>query len=252
MTKPVFNVYSRYYDILYRDKDYAGEAAYIAHLLKRHNVPRGRLLEFGSGTGKHGIILAELGYEVHGIEQSADMVALAGSSKGFTSEQGDICNVKLNRHFDAVISLFHVISYQVTNTSVQAVFSRASEHLHPGGLFIFDFWYSPAVCAQQPTVRVKRVANNNIEITRISEPEIFPNENRVDVHYTIYARDLKSGVINDMKETHSMRHFSLLDIDLLCKMSGFELIGVEEFLSGKPVGESTWGACVILKKIADD
>ena len=49
-----------------------------------------------------------------------------------------------------------------------------------------------------------------------------------------------------------MRHFSLLDIDLLCQMSGFELIGVEEFLSGKPVGEHTWGACVILKKIADD
>jgi len=252
MAKSVFNAYSRYYDLLYRDKDYAGEAAYIAHLLKRHNVSRGKLLEFGSGTGKHGIILAESGYEVHGIERSADMVALAGSSKGFTSEQGDICNVQLNRHFDAVISLFHVISYQVTNTSVQAVFSRASEHLHPGGLFIFDFWYSPAVCLQQPTVRVKRVADKSIEITRISEPEIFPNENRVDVHYTIYARDLKSGEINEMKETHSMRHFSLLDIDLLCKMSGFELIGVEEFLSGKPVGENTWGACVILKKIADD
>ena len=100
MTKPVFNAYSRYYDLLYRDKDYAGEAAYIAHLLKRHNVPKGRLLEFGSGTGKHGIILAESGYKVHGIEQSADMVTLAGSSKGFTSEQGDICNVKLNRHFE--------------------------------------------------------------------------------------------------------------------------------------------------------
>ena len=31
----VFDAYSRYYDLLYRDKDYAAEAEYVASLLRR-------------------------------------------------------------------------------------------------------------------------------------------------------------------------------------------------------------------------
>ena len=252
MSSAVFNVYSRYYDLLYRDKDYVCEARYVRDLLVRHGIEHGEVLEFGSGTGKHGCLLAAMGYRVHGIERSADMVARASSCAGFTCEEGDICTVQVGRKFDAVLSLFHVVSYQTSNADVVAVFARASKHLKAGGLFVFDIWYSPAVCAQRPEVRVKRMAGEKTEITRIAEPELFPNENRVDVHYTIYARDVVSGEFEVMRETHPMRHFTLPEIDLLCSMSGFERIVAEEFLTGKPVGEDTWGACVILKKIINE
>jgi SAM-dependent methyltransferase len=252
MSSSVFNVYSRYYDLLYRDKDYAGEAQYLSNVLERQGIIQGDLLEFGSGTGKHGCLLAEMGYRVHGIERSADMVARAYKCQGFTCEEGDICTVELGRTFDAVLSLFHVISYQTTNADVLSVFARAEEHVKLGGLFVFDFWYSPAVYAQRPEVRVKKLADEHVDVTRIAEPVLYPNENRVDVNYTIYAREKVTGKIDVMQETHPMRHFSLLEIDLLCRMSGFERIGAEEFLTGKPVSENTWGACVILKKINND
>ena len=252
MSSDVFNAYSRYYDLLYRDKDYEGEARYVDALLARHGVTHGDLLEFGSGTGKHGCLLAGMGHRVHGIERSGDMVARSLSCQGFTCEQSDICTVQLVRKFDAVLSLFHVVSYLTTNHDVLAVFNRAAEHLGKGGLFVFDFWYSPAVYAQRPEVRVRRMSNETMDITRIAEPIVLPNENRVDVHYTIYARDVVTGTIDLMEETHPMRHFSLPEIDLLCRMTGFERIGGEEFLTGNPVGEHTWGACVILKKVADE
>ena len=252
MSSSVFNVYSRYYDLLYRDKDYAGEVQYLRNVLVRQGIMQGDLLDFGSGTGKHGSLLAGMGYRVHGIERSAEMVARAFECPGFTCEQGDICTVRLGRTYDAVLSLFHVISYQTTNADVLSVFSRAEEHVKPGGLFVFDFWYSPAVYAQRPEVRVKRLADEHVDVTRIAEPFIHPNENRVDVNYTIYARDKVTGKIDVMQETHPMRHFSLLEIDLLCGVSGFERIGAEEFLTGKTVSENNWGACVILKKIKND
>jgi SAM-dependent methyltransferase len=246
---PIFDDYSRYYDLLYQDKDYAGEADYIHDLLDKHGVARGVLLEFGSGTGKHGRLLAERGHTVHGIERSAAMVAQAALADGFTCQQGDICVVQLGRIFDAVLSLFHVISYQTSNAELMAVFSRAAEHLKDGGLFVFDFWYSPAVYYQRPSVRVKRIGDERIEITRLAEPVLYPNANRVDVNYTIFARDLVSGVVQTATEAHPMRHFSLQEIDMLAAAQGFERIGAEEFLSGKPVGEDTWGVCVTLKKI---
>lgn len=244
----MFNAYSRYYDLLYQDKDYIGEADYIHTLLARHGVAQGNLLEFGSGTGKHGRLLAARGFQVHGIELSIEMVTQAIQGEGFTCQQGDVCNVHLGRNFDAVISLFHVVSYQTSNSNLQAVFARAAEHLAPGGLFVFDFWYSPAVYAQRPVVRVKRMADDAVDITRIAEPILYPNENRVDVNYTIFAKELTSGAVQVLSETHPMRHFSIPEIDFLAQAHGFTRVSAEEFLTGKLASESTWGVCVTLKR----
>lgn len=250
MTTPTpFSAYSRYYDLLYQDKDYTSEANYIQALLTRHGVARGNLLEFGSGTGKHGRLLAQRGYTVHGIERSADMVAQATAANGFSCQQGDICTVQLARTFDAVLSLFHVVSYQTSNADLIAVCARAASHLGQNGLFIFDFWYSPAVYAQRPAVRVKRMTDAQIEITRLAEPVLFPNENRVNVNYTIFARDKASGAVQTTTETHPMRHFGLPEIDLLAHITGFRRLEAAEFLTGRAAGEDTWGVCVVLQKV---
>jgi SAM-dependent methyltransferase len=249
MKSTPFDIYSRYYDLLYREKDYTAEAAYIDSLLTQYRIAGRDLLEFGSGTGKHGRLLAERGYRVTGIERSPEMVAQAKTIDGFTCQQGDICTVQLARTFDAVLSLFHVISYQVSNQAARAVFLRAAEHLSPGGLFVFDVWYAPAVYAQKPVVRIKRLVDDDLEITRIAEPVSFPNENRIDVNYTIYARNLCDETCTVLSESHPMRHFSLPELDLLASESGFERLTAEEFLTGSQPGENTWGVCIVLRKV---
>ena len=102
---PVFDAYSRYYDLLYQDKDYEGEVEYIDSLLQAYDVSGCELLEFGSGTGKHGRLLAEKGYNITGIELSDSMVQKAQRTDGFTCQQGDIRTVNLGRSFDAVLAL---------------------------------------------------------------------------------------------------------------------------------------------------
>ena len=71
----------------------------------------------------------------------------------------------------------------------------------------------------------------------------------MDVNYTIFARDMASGEVETMTETHPMRHFSLPELDLLARVSGFAVVGAEEFLTGNRPSEETWGVCVILKKV---
>jgi len=177
------------------------------------------------------------------------MVAQAETTGGFTCQQGDIREVTTGRTFDAVLSLFHVISYQVSNADVSAVFARAAEQLQPGGLFVFDVWYSPAVYAQRPEVRVKRLEEGDLKITRIAEPVIYPNENRVDVNYTIFAQDGASGESQTFTENHPMRHFSLPELDLLATNAGFERLCAEAFLTGEAPGEETWGVCLVLRRL---
>ncbi len=249
MNESVFNAYSKYYDLLYLDKDYVGEAKYVEKQLINNGIDKGDILEFGSGTGKHGRLLAEKGYNVHGIELSQEMIDLADTNERFTCQQGDICNTKLDKKFDSVISLFHVMSYQVSNKNLESVFLNASHHLDPGGIFLFDFWYTPAVYNFNPSVRVKRMKDDMTEITRIAEPDIHVNENRVDVNYTIYSENLENGEINSFKESHEMRHFSLPEIDVLANISGFTRVSANEFLTAQAPSQNTWGVCVVLKKI---
>src|ERR1035437_9782879 len=160
-----FQKYAVFYDLLYRDKDYAAESCYVAGKI-RNSVPHARtILEFGSGTGRHGRLLACMGFDVYGIERSSEMVSLARAAcnnshsetaGSFNCEVGDICTTKLGRTFDAVISLFHVMSYQTTNQALQAALQVAADHLAPGGLFLFDVWHGPAVLSQRPSERAKK------------------------------------------------------------------------------------------------
>ena len=194
-------------------------------------------------------MLADKGYSVYGVERSSEMVALATKTPGFYCEQGDICTVKLGRYFDAVLSLFHVVSYQISNGNLKSVFLNAAQHLNINGLFIFDFWYSPAVNSNQPQIRIKRVQDRVVEVVRIAEPIVLPNDNRVDVNYTIYIRNLISGQVKTFQESHPIRHFSLPEIDFIAEQAGFQRIHAEEFFSGKEPGLNTWGVCVILRKL---
>ena len=88
-----------------------------------------------------------------------------------------------------------------------------------------------------------------VDITRIAEPNIYLNENRVDVEYTIFAKDKSSGEFDKFTESHAIRHLSLPEVDILANKLGFERVCTEEFLTAKKPGPDTWGVCVVLKKI---
>ena len=173
----VFEKYAQYYDLLYQDKDYQKETKYILSLLKKYHLDSEKILEFGSGSGIHGRLLAKAGLEVSGVERSQQMIDLGLSSKqakdqntSFSCTQGDCTRTLLGDDFDSVISLFHVLSYQTSNKEVLAVLKNAHRQLKPGGIFIFDYWFAPAVWNIGPTLRVKRVSNQQLAITRIAEP----------------------------------------------------------------------------------
>ena len=244
-----FGEYSHYYDLLYRDKDYTAEVNYITRLLERFSIVGGRLLEFGAGTGKHGALLVEEGFEVSGIELSEEMVSQAPNVDGLNMICGDIANTSAEGRYDAVLSLFHVMSYQITNNQLIKVFQNAARHLDPGGLFIFDFWYSPAVYTERPSPRLKTVCDRNNHLTRLADPVVFDEENRVAVNYTIFCENTVDSSLKIIRETHELRHFSLPELDLLAASTGFERKLAEEFVTGRSPNKSTWGVCVVFERV---
>lgn len=247
----VFDAYAAYYDLLYRDKDYEGEARYVRGLLAREGVTRGTLLELGCGTGRHASCLAVAGFAVHGIDRSPAMVETArrraaGSGAPLVFAADDVRSVRLDARFDGVISLFHVASYQTTNEDLEAMFRTAEAHLRPGGAFVFDFWYGPGVLADRPAVRVKELEDERVKVTRIARPLLDANENVVDVRYTVLVRD-KRGGLTELHEDHRMRYLFLPELRLLLGRAGLEIAHAEAWMTGE-LGLGSWMGVIIARR----
>lgn len=209
MVTKVFDSYSMYYNLLYKDKNYESEADYIAALLGDVKT----VFEMGCGTGKHAKLLTNKGYEMFGIDLSASMLEHA-KALGIDCEQGDVRTFRAGRMFDAVISLFHVASYQTNDEDINNYFKTAAAHLNNGGKFIFDVWHKPAVLAQIPEKRVKTLENGDVKVVRYCVPNHIKEKDMVEVNYTIEVTDKHSGRTESIKECHPMRYFSYEDMDL--------------------------------------
>lgn len=243
-----FGVYSRYYNLLYRDKDYNEEASYIDSLICKYGPGAKTILDLGCGTGRHASLLAGKGYLVHGVDISEGMLAEAreaSDGERLNFSLGDIRSVRLGKCFDVATSLFHVMSYQIRNEDLQDAFNTAHDHLKTGGVFIFDCWYGPAVLTNRPAVRIKRLEDEFVEVTRLAEPVMYANMNIVDVNYHIFVKNKASGVVDEIKETHRMRYLFKTEIDQLLKMVGFTAVGFFEFLTDDEPGYDTWSVCFV-------
>lgn len=252
----VFGKYARYYDLLYRDKDYADEVNFIHGLIQKHTPNAGSILELGCGTGRHAELLSKMGYEVLGIDMSREMLEAANRRlialeekqvARLSFDHGDIRTYRTERRFDAVVSLFHVMSYQATNKDLQGAFKTAKIHLKQGGIFIFDCWYGPAVLTDRPVVRVKRLKDETLSVTRIAEPKIHANENIVDVNYHVFIKNKTTGIVEELKETHRIRYLFKPEINFLFEQARFEFVDSVEWMTDRAPGFDTWSVYFIGK-----
>lgn len=252
----VFAVYSRYYDIFYRNKDYASEARYVAALLERHAPGARKAIELGCGTGGHARELAALGLRVHGVDLSAGMLQAAEANLNSVDPeirarvrftQGDARSVRLGEKADAVISLFHVMSYQTSNEDLTTAFATAREHLDTGGVFIFDCWYGPAVLVERPAVTVKRLEDEALSITRIAEPTMDSVHNIVDVNYTVLVHDRETAKVETLRETHRMRYLFQPEVELLLAANGMSLVTSHEWMTDRAPNPHSWSACFVAR-----
>ena len=250
--------YSDYYDLFYTDKDYAAEAAFVRNIIQRYKPCARSMLDLGCGSARHAVEFARAGFAVTGVDRSGDMIARAKARVGHLPSsissqvaliEGDATNYTPTAKYDAVVSLFHVVSYQTSNDTLAGIFRTTQSALSTGGLFVFDFWHGSAVLTQQPEIRVKSVVDGDVHVTRIAEPECEFNRNVVNVRYTIIAIDQRNGRSKQMVETHSMRYLFLPEIEMLAAHHDFELIEIGAWLTGKTIDEHCWSGYAAMRMV---
>jgi SAM-dependent methyltransferase len=254
----VFDNYAAYYDLLYKDKPYENEVGYIDDLIKMFSPDTRTILNLGCGTGKHDEYLAKKGYVINGIDLSSSMIEIANNNKSTLPNnigenlhfmEGNIQHVRLNKLYDLVISLFHVMSYQNTDTEVVDSLKTASAHLKKGGVFIFDCWHKPAVMKDPPQIRKKIISDEKIKVKRTSTPNWIKESNIIEINFNIELSNFTDDQVDIIEEKHSMRYFNESEILNFAKNAGFKILKSVEWLTQVPASNKSWYVVYILQKL---
>jgi SAM-dependent methyltransferase len=101
----------------------------------------GRLLELAIGTGRIAIPLAQMGFDITGIEASPEMVVkLREKPSGETIPVviGDIADVDVDGQFDHVFLVFNTFFNLQSQEDQVRCFANTAKHLAPGGTFLIE------------------------------------------------------------------------------------------------------------------
>jgi SAM-dependent methyltransferase len=102
---------------------------------------QGAALEFGIGTGRIALPLAERGVRVAGIDSSEAMVARLRAKPGGQDVEvaiGDFATTRVGGEFSLVYLVFNTINNLVTQDAQVACFQNAAAHLRAGGRFVIE------------------------------------------------------------------------------------------------------------------
>lgn len=134
-----------YYDLLTTDVNYNSWADYYMKIFERENIQVKSILDLACGTGTLSYILAERGFEVIGVDSSADMLSEAFAKSA--ESKAEVLPMFINQSMegldlygtvDAVVCCLDGINYLHGIDNVLAAFRRVQLFLEPGGIFIFD------------------------------------------------------------------------------------------------------------------
>ncbi|ANE47124.1 SAM-dependent methyltransferase [Paenibacillus swuensis] len=131
------------YLTVYKHRDLLGAQQEVKGMMDWLQLPAGaNVLDLCCGMGRHSLALAELGYNVTGMDLSEVLLAEAeamDSAGQVTWIRGDMREVPLEGPYDALVNLFTSFGYFNEDEENSKVIKEIGRLLKPGGLFIIDF-----------------------------------------------------------------------------------------------------------------
>lgn len=125
------------YDRLYETRE---DVAPVVDVVRRY-AGQGRVLEFGVGSGRLAVPLAQAGLAVTGVDASPEMLTLLKErADGHTVEavHGSFTDVALSGTFDVVLIAFSTIFLVPTQEAQLECLANARRHLGEGGVVIVE------------------------------------------------------------------------------------------------------------------
>ena len=245
---PEYDALADLYDLEY-SHDY--DVPFWLTLAEREGGP---IVEWGAGTGRLAIPLAEVGFDVTAVELSEGMVE-KGRKKGGTVEwvRGDMRSAKLGRRYALAVCAFNSFLCLSGVDDALAFLRNAREHLEPGGLLGIEVSaFSPEELVDPPGGPQLRhdftsaLPDGTLDRFSVSRYDAASQLLRMRLFYELYGAsgELRDGWAHDL----TIRVVGRAELKLMLRLVGFEVEAVYGGFGGEPFAAGSDHLIVLARK----
>tara|TARA_B100002019_G_scaffold102137_1_gene88056 strand:+ start:99 stop:827 length:729 start_codon:yes stop_codon:yes gene_type:complete len=205
---------SKYYHILYKNRDHKEAVFFLDNIIKNININNGRILDVACGKGRHAKYLNHLGFNVTGIDLSKNSIEFANkdSNENLKYFVHDMRSVFKKNHFDLVTNLFTSFGYFENQEDEQTTINAMSNNLKEGGLLLIDFMNVKKVISSLVTSESKEIDGIKFLIERKYD------ENHIIKKIIIKDKD------SDLNFQEKVRALTLYDFDVMLKKANMKIV----------------------------
>ncbi len=237
------------YDLFMDNIPYDEWGKYLHELLIEYGVNDGIILDIGCGTGNITEFLANVGYDMIGIDNSEEMLNIALDKKADSNLDilylnQDMRELELFGTVHAVVSICDSMNYILDLDELTEVFKLINNYLDPGGYFIFDL----NTVQKYKNMGDTTIAENRDEGSFIWENTYFGEESINQYDLTIFQK-LDNNLFEKHEETHLQRAYTLDEIKSALEISGLELIAVYDAFTHNHPSKDSERVYIIAKEI---
>ena len=235
-----YESFARVYDTFMDNVPYEEWCKYLHTLLKKYGIEEGLVLELGCGTGSMTELLAGLGYDMIGVDNSVEMLEIAMEKREQSGHDilylmQDMREFELYGTVRAVVSVCDSMNYITQEDDLLTVFKLVNNYLDPNGVFIFDL---NTVYKYEELLGERTIAENREESSFIWENWYNPDTQINEYDLTLFIENT-DGLYEKYEETHYQRAYTLEKIKGLLAQAGLKLEAVyDAFTQDAPKEES--------------
>ena len=188
---------------------------------------RNLVLDLGCGTGTLTELMAEAGFDMMGIDMSAEMLQIAMEKRAESGHDimylcQDMRELELYCTVGTVICVCDSINYVLEDEEVIETFRRVNNYLYPKGLFIFDF---NTIYKYSEVIGDTTIAENREDCSFIWD-NYYEEESHINEYdLTIFVREeTEMDVFRRFQETHYQRGYDLQEMLHFVKAAGLEFV----------------------------
>ena len=208
----------------------------------------GPVLELGCGSGRVAIALAEAGHEVHGVDTSKAMLAIARRNLGgcqlpVTFSLGDMRRLSRDRAFGLAFCALDGLLHLQSAADVRDTMVAAHGALRPGGLLAFDLVNpSPDLLGMRDGVvrhQSTFAGPGDTEVSHFVSWDIDPDALTIDTaHFYDWMTD--AGIVRRRSTSFRLRYLERDEVEHGLRAAGFcrvELYGSPQLHPFEPDSE---------------
>lgn len=225
------------YDTFMDETPYEEWSAFLREMIEKYGVSKpvrskdllqsekNLVLDLGCGTGTLTELLADAGYDMIGVDCSADMLELAMEKRQASGHeilylQQDMRELELYSTVGTVISVCDSLNYILKEEELETVFKLVHNYLFPGGIFIFDF---NTVYKYAEVIGDTTIAEDREECSFIWDNYYHEEEQINEYEVTVFVKETDS-LYRRFTETHYQRGYTVSQMEKLVKEAGLHIL----------------------------